>query len=139
MSPPPRRAPFDAAGFARTLHFQPASWWLALAALAGPASRGAVSALGASCSGAFRAGAQAAAFIVYLLLVPPLGAAAVYLLFGRRRVAHAAHRLIADLSLALVLAVSGLNAAVLAYQTATRWSALGSGLSAVRAACWPGR
>ena len=70
---------------------------------------------------------------------PPLGAAAAYLTFGRRRLTHAAHRLIADLSLALLLAVSGLNAAVLAYQTATRWSALGPGLAAVRAACWPGR
>ena len=139
MSPRPRRAPFDAAAFARTLPLQPAVWWLALAALSKPVSRAAVSALGASCAGSFRAGADAAAFIVYVLLVPPLGAAAAYLTFGRRRLTHAAHRLIADLSLALLLAVSGLNAAVLAYQTATRWSALGPGLAAVRAACWPGR
>ncbi|NNN07487.1 MAG: hypothetical protein HKL90_16480 [Elusimicrobia bacterium] len=142
MSPSPRfgarRAPFDLPLFLRRLYLQPAALWCVLAALAQPSSRAAVTALGASCTGPLRVGADSAALIVYIVLVPALGAAAYHLAFARRRLSGA-HRWVADLSLALVLAVSGVNAALLAFQAASRWSALAPGLAAVRVACWPGR
>lgn len=142
MSPSPRfgagRAPFDLPLFLRRLYLQPAAAWLILAALAAPASRAAVTALGGACTGPLRDGADAAALIVYIVLVPALGAAAYHLAFARRRL-NGAHRWVGDLSLALVLAVSGVNAALLAFQAASRWSALAPGLAAVRIACWPGR
>lgn len=142
MSSSPRfgssRPPFDLPLFLRRLHLQPAAAWLALAALAAPASRAAVTALGASCTGPLRDGADSAALIVYIMLAPALGAASYYFAFARRRL-NGAHRWVGDLSLALVFAVSGVNAALLAFQAASRWSALAPGLAAVRTACWPGR
>lgn len=134
-----RRTPFDWPLFLRRLYLQPAVVWLALAALAAPASRAALTVLGATCAGPVREAAAAAFLIFYVPLVPILGSAAWYLAFARRRLDKTAHRWVADLSFGLLLVVSAGNAAMLAAQAFARWPALGPALSAVRGACWPGR
>jgi hypothetical protein len=134
-----RRAPLDGPLFLRTLYLQPGAPWFALALIFRPASRAAVTALGASCSGAARVAAESAAQVVYVPVVPALAAAAYYLAFARRRLDYAPHRRVADFSLAVLLAVSAANGVFLAAQAAARWPALGPELARVRADCWPGR
>jgi hypothetical protein len=134
-----RRAPFDAPLFLRRLYLQPAALWLALEALTAPVARAVPGALRASCAGPARDGLVAAATVVYIPLVPALIVVAYHLGFARRRLEHAAHRWVADLSFSLLLAVSAANAAILLSQGSAHWPTLGPELSAMRAACWPGR
>jgi hypothetical protein len=134
-----RREPFDWPLLLKRVYLQPAFVWLLLAALSAPASRVLPGLLRASCTGPARDGAAAASLIVYILLVPALGASAWYLGFARKRLEKIAHRWVGDLSLVLLLLVSAGNAAVLAASAARRWPALAPQLSAMRAACWPGR
>ncbi len=134
-----RRESFDAPLFLRTAYLQPALIWLALALLAGPASRAVLRLLGASCVGPARDGATAAAFIAYVLFVPGLGAALWFFAYARRRLQKSAHRWIADLSMAVVLAVSATNSGVIALQIARRWPALAPDVSRMRDQCRPGR
>jgi hypothetical protein len=141
VTPQPRarleNQPPDLRAFLRSLPLQPAVHWVVLAILGRPVSRAAPRLLGAACVGVQREGVVAGASLLYALLVPPLAASAIYLLYGRRRLLRAPHRAAGDQCLALILVVFVLSAAALGVSLAWRWSELGPGLEALRGVCWP--
>jgi len=134
-----RGAPFDWPLFARTAYLQPVLLGIALAIVFHPAAHALVTLLGASCAGPVRDAADNVAVVLYVPLVPAAAALAYYAFYARRRLTHAPHRRIADLSLALFLFISAGNAAFLISAGAARWAGFRPELSQVRAACWPAR
>lgn len=128
---------FDWPLFFKNFPFQPVPIWVACALIVGPLARATPWLLRASCAGAERRAAANLALIVYANVLPPLTAAAAYLLAGRRRITHPHHRMIGDATLALCLVVSAFTAISMARLLTAAWPTLGPGLSVLRASCWP--
>jgi hypothetical protein len=83
-----------------------------------------------------RQGVVNVAIVAYANLLPAAVASASYLLVGRRRLDDPSHRKIGDVCLAVVLIISALNAAMMAWAIIAGWKTMGPGLRALRAACW---
>ncbi len=147
MSPSPKAfsaaaeggEPFDWPAFARTLQWQPASQWLILNALAYPFSNAFPALTRASCPEPARTMVAKTALVVYTMFVPAAAAAAAYLLVGRKKFARRRHRLLADATLAMIVALSAADTISIVAQARARWPILGPALSSLRGACWPGR
>ncbi len=144
MSPSPkafsglaRREPFDWAAFWRTFPWQPVPQWLLLSALAYPASAAFPVLSRATCLDPARAMTVKAALVLYTMLVPPLGSAAVYLLVGHRKIAARPHRLMANVTLALIVVLSAADTVLIVSQVRDQWSTLRPAAASLRAACWP--
>jgi hypothetical protein len=131
------REPFDWPLFLRGLPFHPVPLWLALGALAGPVARAFPAATRAVCEGRLRQSLASAELVVYVVLVPPLATTLFYLAFGRRRLAKREHRLIADATFGLMLALSFVDGGLMIGRIHEQWAVLRPGLRAIRAACWP--
>lgn len=129
--------PFDWPLFFRTLPYHPVPLWLLLSALAGPFARVFPALSRAACEGRLRQALSSAELVVYVIVVPPLLTTLYYLAFGRRRLARKEHRRIADVTFALMLALSLFDGASMALRIRAQWPGLKPGLTAVRAACWP--
>jgi hypothetical protein len=132
---PRRQEPFDWPLFFRTILWQPVPLWLIFNAPAGPLGAAAPRLLGAACTGRPRAALSSVASVFYLAVVPPLAAAAVYLLAGRRRLTDRRHRLIGDATLLMLAAVS----VWYGYGVAVRAAAMSGPLGGLKALCWPAR
>lgn len=133
------REPFDWAAFGRTVHWQPVPQWLAFSALAYPFSRAFPALTRASCAGDARVMLTKVALVAYTMAAPAVLAAAVYLLAGRRRLTARPHRLIANVTLALLVVMTAADAFVVVSQVRSQWETLGPALGSLRAACWPPR
>lgn len=131
------REPFDWRGFFRTFHFQPVPLWLALSMLGGPVARAFPFLSHAACQGRLRESLSSAELVVYVILAPPLLTTLYYLAVGRRRLDDPNHRLIGDVTFALMLAISLFDGAMMIARIRDQWPVLKPGLTAIRAACWP--
>ncbi|MDE2140846.1 MAG: hypothetical protein KGL74_02460 [Elusimicrobia bacterium] len=129
--------PFDWPLFLRRFPFQPVPLWLLLNALAGPLARAFPALTRAACQGTLRASLTSAELVVYTAAVPAAVTTAFYLAVGRRRIEKKDHRLIADMTFGLMLALSVVDGGLLAARIHAQWPVLRPGLTAIRAACWP--
>lgn len=134
-----KREPFDWPAFARTLPWQPVPQWLILSALAYPFSRAFPALSRASCDGDARTMLAKCALVVYTMFVPALIVAVVYALAGRERLTTRNHRMLGNVTMALIVVMSAVDAAVVVSQVRAQWETLGPALGSLRAACWPPR
>jgi len=129
--------PFDWPLFWRGLPWQPVPQWILVGALAAPFSRAFPALSRAACAEPARTMISQSALVVYTMLVPVLVVAPIYLLAGRHRLVKRAHRLIANVTFALILVLSAADALVMANQLREQWPTLSPALRSLRAACWP--
>lgn len=125
--------PFDWPGFFKTLHLQPVPLWIALGLFAGPVARTLPPLTRAVCADRPRATLISLSEAAYVTLAAPALALLAYALLARRRLAGRQHRLVGDLSAALLAVVSLWQATVFLRRAAE----IAPALAALRAACWP--
>jgi len=128
---------FDWRLFFRTLPFQPVPLWILLNAVAGPLGRTFPYLSRAVCEGRLRLGLMESELTLYIIAGPTLATALFYLTLGRRRLEIRDHRRIADVTFALMLALSLYDGVVIGRRIRAQWPVLRPGLTAIRAACWP--
>lgn len=131
------REPFDWPLFWKTLPWQPVPQWVAVSALAAPFSKAFPALSRAACAEPARGMISQSAMVVYTAAVPVLVSTALYLLAGRRRMAKRMHRMIGDVTLALILLLGAGDAMVLYEQLHGQWATLAPALKSLKAACWP--
>lgn len=129
--------PFDWALFLRKFPYQPVPVWLFLSAVAGPFAQAFPAISHAACQGRLRGTLSASAMVVYTIVVPFALTTVYYLAFGRRRLEKREHRLIADSTYGLMLALTAMDAWIMIGRIHEQWPVLKPGLAAIRAACWP--
>ena len=129
--------PFDWRAFAANLPWQPVPQWLLFSALAYPFSRAFPALTRASCDGEPRTMLVKASLVVYTMAAPALLTLLVYLFAGRRRMTVRHHRLLANVTLALIVVMSAADALVVSRAVSEQWPTLGPALASLRAACWP--
>lgn len=133
------REPFDWAEFRRTLPWQPVPQWVVLSALASPFSKAFPVLTRAVCVPPVRTMFAQTTMVVYTLVVPAVATAVVYLLVGHKRFADPRHRRMANVTLALILALSAADTIVFARAVNQQWDSLGPAYASIRSACWPRR
>lgn len=129
--------PFDWRAFAANLPWQPVPQWLLFSALAYPFSRAFPVLSRASCPGEARVMLSKVALVAYTMFVPALLTLLVYLFAGRRRMTVRNHRLIANVTLALLVVMTVVDALVVSRAVSSQWETLGPSLGLLRGACWP--
>jgi hypothetical protein len=131
--------PFDWVAFARTIQWQPVPQWLILSSLAYPFSQAFPAMSRAACQDPARAMVVKVALVVYTMFVPAVAVCAVYLLAGRKRLAARQHRLMANVTLALIVLMTAVDSIAIVSQVNNQWTTLGPAFASLRGACWPAR
>lgn len=134
-----RGEPFDWAAFARTIQWQPVPQWLILSALAYPFSQSFPSLSRAACQDPARAMVVKVALVVYTMFVPAVAVSAIYLFAGHKRLVARQHRLMANVTLALIIVMTAVDSIAIVSQVRDQWTTLRPAFGSLRAACWPPR